>query len=146
MSIRIELHTGSRSELRALFEEAEDSAEQLDSYLDAGQVLVAVAGDQVVGHLQLVDGPDPQQLASAQRVSTLAVATAAADVGNLRFYQRAGFRLRSIERDAFTPANRLPAPDAHRRHRAARPGLARPRHQSGSTRVTRTLRRDPALS
>jgi hypothetical protein len=26
-------------------------------------------------------------------------------VGNLRFYQRAGFRLRSVERDAFSPAN-----------------------------------------
>ena len=32
------------------------------------------------------------------------VATAAADIGNLRFYQRLGFRLRSVERDAFTPA------------------------------------------
>jgi RimJ/RimL family protein N-acetyltransferase len=36
--------------------------------------------------------------------SRLVVATAAADVGNLRFYQRLGFRLRSVERDAFTPA------------------------------------------
>jgi hypothetical protein len=26
-------------------------------------------------------------------------------VGNLRFYQRAGFRLQSVERDAFSPAN-----------------------------------------
>ena len=34
----------------------------------------------------------------------LVVATAAADIDNLRFYQRAGFRLRSVERDAFTPA------------------------------------------
>jgi ribosomal protein S18 acetylase RimI-like enzyme len=33
------------------------------------------------------------------------VATAAADTGNLRFYQRLGFRLRSIERDAFTAAD-----------------------------------------
>ena len=39
----------------------------------------------------------------------LVVATAAADIDNLRFYQRAGFRLRSVERDAFTPADRLPA-------------------------------------
>ena len=31
------------------------------------------------------------------------VATAAADVGNLRFYQLAGFRIRAVERDAFTP-------------------------------------------
>ena len=36
--------------------------------------------------------------------SVLVVATATADVGNLRFYQRLGFRLRSIERDAFTAA------------------------------------------
>jgi hypothetical protein len=32
------------------------------------------------------------------------VATAAADIANLRFYQRLGFRMRSIERDAFTVA------------------------------------------
>jgi len=32
------------------------------------------------------------------------VATAAADTGTLRFYQRLGFRMRSIERDAFTEA------------------------------------------
>ena len=31
------------------------------------------------------------------------MATAAADIGNLRFYQRVGFRLRAVERDAFTP-------------------------------------------
>jgi GNAT superfamily N-acetyltransferase len=36
------------------------------------------------------------------------VATATADIGNLRFYQRCGFRLRSIERDAFTPATGYP--------------------------------------
>jgi hypothetical protein len=40
--------------------------------------------------------------------SSLVVATAAADVGNLRFYQRAGFRLRSVERDAFSPATGYP--------------------------------------
>jgi hypothetical protein len=32
------------------------------------------------------------------------VATAAADVGNLRFYQRLGFRFSRVERDAFTEA------------------------------------------
>jgi hypothetical protein len=36
--------------------------------------------------------------------STLLVATAAADTGNLRFYQRLGFRMREVERDAFTAA------------------------------------------
>ena len=33
---------------------------------------------------------------------------AAADVGNLCFYQRQGFRLRSIDRDAFTAATGYP--------------------------------------
>jgi hypothetical protein len=37
------------------------------------------------------------------------VATATADVGNLRFYQRCGFRLRSVERDAFTTERGYPA-------------------------------------
>ena len=40
--MRIERHTGPRSELRALFELAEDSAAELDGYIDAGEVLVAV--------------------------------------------------------------------------------------------------------
>jgi len=35
----------------------------------------------------------------------LVVATAAADVGILRFYQRLGFRMLRIERDAFTPGD-----------------------------------------
>jgi predicted N-acetyltransferase YhbS len=43
-----------------------------------------------------------------QNHSTLAVATADADSDNLRFYQRAGFRMRSIERDAFTVAADYP--------------------------------------
>jgi GNAT superfamily N-acetyltransferase len=43
-----------------------------------------------------------------ERIEVLRVATGAADTGNLRFYQRLGFRMRSIERDAFTPANGYP--------------------------------------
>src|SRR4051794_13348873 len=54
--LRVERHTGPRAELRPLFAEAEDSAAQLDGYLEAGEVLVAVARERVVGHLQLVDG------------------------------------------------------------------------------------------
>ena len=42
--------------------------------------------------------------AVAKGWSRLVVATGAADVGNLRFYQRLGFRMTHIERDAFTPA------------------------------------------
>ncbi len=40
----------------------------------------------------------------------LLVSTAAADTGNLRFYQRVGFRMLSVERDAFTPATGYPEP------------------------------------
>jgi ribosomal protein S18 acetylase RimI-like enzyme len=130
-TVRVESHTGSREVLRALFEEAEDSAQELDAYLEEGEVLVARAGDRVVGHLQLTEAGSGGDLeiknmavdaahrgrgigrrliraaidrARTQRRSRLVVATAAADVGNLRFYQRAGFRLRSVERDAFTTA------------------------------------------
>jgi lactoylglutathione lyase len=129
-AVRIEPHTGPRAELRALFEEAEDSAQELDAYLGAGEVLVAVAAGRVIGHLQLIDGADASEIknmavapdqrgrgvgrmlvrAAIDRTrSRLVVATAAADVGNLRFYQRLGVRLRSVERDAFTPATGYPA-------------------------------------
>jgi predicted N-acetyltransferase YhbS len=132
--VRVEAYTGDRAALRELFELAEDSAAQLDSYLHAGRVLVAVTGSAVVGHLQLVDrGPEQVELTNmavrpewqgrgvgarlvraaveavaAAGAGLLLVATAAADVGNLRFYQRQGFRLRSVERDAFTPAAGYP--------------------------------------
>jgi ribosomal protein S18 acetylase RimI-like enzyme len=128
--VRIEPYAGDREALRELFELAEDSPTQLDSYLTAGRVLVALADQGSVGHLQLVASEEgaveiknmavrPQWqgrgvgsrlvaaavgLVTAERPgTTMVVATAAADVGNLRFYQRQGFRMRSIERDAFTP-------------------------------------------
>jgi ribosomal protein S18 acetylase RimI-like enzyme len=130
-AIRTVEHSGSRSALRWLFELAEDSEPELDSYIDAGRVLVAMDGERAVGHLQLTETDRPQELevknmavdpaqqrrgigrtlmtaaialACEERRSTVVVATAAADIGNLRFYQRLGFRLRAIERDAFTPA------------------------------------------
>jgi GNAT superfamily N-acetyltransferase len=133
--IRIEVYGGPRDSLRVLFELAEDSAAELDSYIDDGRVLVAVSGGEVIGHLQLTGAGDPGQveiknmavreerqgqgvgrrlvqaavdLAAAEAVTTLLVATAAADIGNLRFYQRQGFRMRSVERDAFTPATGYP--------------------------------------
>ena len=94
MDLRIQRHAGSRGELRHLFALAEDSAAALDAYIDAGTVLVATVGDAVVGHVQLTPTDEGR--------TGMVVATAAADVGNLRFYQRQGFRLRSIERDAFS--------------------------------------------
>jgi GNAT superfamily N-acetyltransferase len=41
-------------------------------------------------------------------VARLVLATGAADVGNLRFYQRCGFRMTHIVPDAFVPANGYP--------------------------------------
>ena len=136
--VRIGHHTAARDALRALFEEAEDSATQLNAYIDEGEVLVALAGEAVVGHLQLIDGPaeneseiknmaverahrgrgvgrtlihSAAELARARGRATPTVATAAADIGNLRFYQRVGFRMRMVERDAFSLATGY-APDA----------------------------------
>jgi ribosomal protein S18 acetylase RimI-like enzyme len=133
--VRVEPYSGSREDLRSLFELAEDSPAQLDSYLHAGRVLVALLGDEVIGHLQLVDGDHPGtveiknlavqeswqgrgigarlvraaiDLVASELGTTVLVATASADIGNLRFYQRHGFRMRSIERDAFTPATGYP--------------------------------------
>ncbi|MGW3960065.1 GNAT family N-acetyltransferase [Amycolatopsis sp. NPDC005003] len=134
--LHVEIHSGPREVLRPLFELAEDSPVQLDSYLGDGRVLVAVRGDTVIGHLQLVETGKPGEreiknmavredhqgqgvggalvnaaveLVTGERGTQLVVATAAADIGNLRFYQRQGFRMRSIERDAFTPATGYPA-------------------------------------
>jgi ribosomal protein S18 acetylase RimI-like enzyme len=130
-AIAVAEHSGPRADLRALFELAEDSSAQLDAYLDSGRVLVAIDGDEIIGHIQVTEtqrpveaeiknmavGPSHQgrgvgraliaaaiTLARGEGRSTLVVATAAADTGNLRFYQRLGFRIRSIDRDAFTAA------------------------------------------
>ncbi len=133
--MRIIEYTGPREALRPLFELAEDSADQLDSYLADGVVLVAIDGDDIVGHLQLTgtDRPGGREVknmavradrqgqgigadliaaaaetARGAGATSLVVATGAADVGNLRFYQRQGFRMRSVERDAFTEATGYP--------------------------------------
>jgi predicted N-acetyltransferase YhbS len=129
--IHVDSHTGPREELRPLFELAEDSRQELDGYIGEGRVLVARDGDRVVGHLQLTERDRPEELevknmaveeshqgrgigralmeaaiavATGEGRSVLLVSTAAADTGNLRFYQRLGFRMRSIDRDAFTAA------------------------------------------
>jgi GNAT superfamily N-acetyltransferase len=128
---RAQEYEGPRCRLRASFELAEDSAQALDAYLDEGRVLVIRDGEAIVGHLQLVaygarGELEIKNMAVAERAQRrgrgrelvqaaialarrdgcprLLVATAAADIGNLRFYQRVGFRMLSIERDAFTPA------------------------------------------
>lgn len=133
----IDWHNGPREELRALFELAEDSAEQLARYIDVGQVLVARRDDTVVGHVQLVPTTtrneveltnlavlaehqgagvgrglveEAMQRSGRAGFTRMVVATAAADTGNLRFYQRVGFRMRRVETDAFTPETGYPQP------------------------------------
>jgi GNAT superfamily N-acetyltransferase len=133
----VRVHTGRRTELRPLFELAESSPAQLDRYIDAGEVLVAVEGERIVGHLQIVETERAHEteiknmavepahqgrgigrmlvaaaldLARERGHTTVLVATAAADTGDLRFYQRLGFRMRSVERDAFTSASGYPDP------------------------------------
>ena len=60
--VRIETYGGPRDGLRPLFELAEDSAAELDSYIDAGRVLVAVSDGEIIGHLQLT-GTGARQVA-----------------------------------------------------------------------------------
>ena len=138
----IRWHEGPRSQLRGLFELADDSPEQIDGYIDLGRVLVALGGaGEPVGHLQLVPTGEPDVLeikslavasrhrrqgigrrlvdralavSRAERIRTVTVTTAMADIDNLRFYQRLGFRATSIVADAFTTENgypEAPAPD-----------------------------------
>jgi GNAT superfamily N-acetyltransferase/catechol 2,3-dioxygenase-like lactoylglutathione lyase family enzyme len=131
----INRYEGSRSNLRELFEMAEDSAEQLNSYIEDGEVFVVrEPGEGVVGQLQLI----PLEIVSGE-IKNLAVMpafrrrglgsalvhqavdasshngwnrlivrTATADTGNLRFYQQLGFRCVAIEPNAFTPAGGYP--------------------------------------
>jgi ribosomal protein S18 acetylase RimI-like enzyme len=131
--VEIRWHTGPREELRELFALAEDSEQELTSYLPLGRVLVAVADGTIVGHLQLIDAEEGLELKSlavsetTQRrgigralvrraieaareagAATMLVSTATADTGNLRFYQREGFRFLRVERDAFTAAEGYP--------------------------------------
>jgi ribosomal protein S18 acetylase RimI-like enzyme len=114
---------------------AEDSAAQLNAYIDDGDVLVAQNAGEIVGHLQLIPR-DPISgeiknlavlpafrrrgvgsalvrqaidIARHNGWNALVVRTATADTGNLRFYQRLGFRCVAIEPDAFTAASGYPA-------------------------------------
>jgi ribosomal protein S18 acetylase RimI-like enzyme len=123
----IEWFDGPRDALADLFALADDSAAAVRDYRDLGRVLVARDGSLVIGHLQLVVGDGEAQINSLavredrqgqgigrrlvehalavcreERRTTVLAATAAADTGVLRFYQRLGFRMSRIERDAFT--------------------------------------------
>ena len=106
----------------------------VDELIDQGRILVATLGGQVVGCLKLLDrdegeieiavlavAEDRQDLgigtalleraieeARNQHLRTVRLGTSSADIDNLRFYQRRGFRMLAIDRDAFTPADGHP--------------------------------------
>src|SRR3954452_17217405 len=122
--MRVRLYDGDRETLRPLFREADDSDRAIDGYIAKGDLLVVEEDGDVVGLLLLI-GEEIKSLAVVEwrrgagigraRVEhavrrarkagakRLLVSTAAADTGNLRFYQRAGFRMLRVERDAFGP-------------------------------------------
>jgi ribosomal protein S18 acetylase RimI-like enzyme len=129
--MEIGLYHGDRRALLPSFRLADDSPSQVAGYIGLGEVLVARDGDAIVGHVQIVatDEPDVFELKSMAIVPErqgegvgrllvekaiarcrerkgrqLIVSTAAAGTGTLRFYQRQGFRMSRIVRDAFGPA------------------------------------------
>ena len=131
VDVTVEEYAGPRRDLAWSFRLAEDSEQLLESYLGLGRVWVA-RGDheRIVGHLQVV-ARDPDtwevtntavveevrgrgvgrvlleravQEARSAGASRVVLATAAADTGALRFYQRCGFRMTHLVRDAFAPS------------------------------------------
>jgi ribosomal protein S18 acetylase RimI-like enzyme len=129
LQLYIERFIGERSEIRELMELADDSASEIDGYIEAGEVFVARRGDQVVGHVLFIPSGVQWEIKSIavlgrlqrQGIGTalvrsvlqcaalggdclqVVVGTATADIDNLRFYQRLGFRMDRIERNVFAP-------------------------------------------
>lgn len=130
-----ERYDGNREALRPLFALADDSPMQISSYIDRGEVLVARDGGRIVGHVQVIEtgeggvfelkslavrparqseGLGRALVAAAitrcreRDGRRLIVSTATADIGNLRFYQRQGFRMCRIVQDAFGPSTGYP--------------------------------------
>jgi GNAT superfamily N-acetyltransferase len=134
---RLEVFSGDRAALDALFARADDAPEAIAAYRHQGTALVARLDDAIVGQALLVDveegdgvtvelkslavdaarggrGVGKQlveaAIAHARRTgaSRVVVATGTADARLLRFYMQRGFRMHSIERDAFTSAHGYP--------------------------------------
>lgn len=129
--VTISLHSGSREPLAGLFSEADDSETEIAGYRELGDVLVALDGGEIVGHVQIVPsaGKDIFEVKSlavqenrrSQGIGTVLikaalshcrerqakvvlVATAAASTDALKFYQRLGFRISRVIRDFYGPA------------------------------------------
>ena len=122
---------GSRERFLSLFLLADESAQHVQSYMNAGDLYVYSSEEDIVAGIVLTIplepdvvelkavAIDPQQqgkgigkrmlmdvLAALRDVGCrrVVVGTANAAIGQLAYYQKAGFRLLSIERDFFSPA------------------------------------------
>jgi len=130
-TLRIALHEGSRDELWPLFELADDSLVAIREYVDQGIVHVATSRGMLLGHSQVLPREDGsyelRSLAvlpglrrrglgtrlvarSASWVrdrsgDRLVTATTTADLDVLGFYQRLGFRVLRVDRDAYGPGH-----------------------------------------
>lgn len=129
--MRIERFDADRAALAPLFAMADDSPSQVAAYLAQGDVFVAREGDALIGYSQILiaDGEAVFELKSIAVIESrrgegvgrklieaaiaycrhrnghrLIVSTATADIENLRFYQRRGFRMYKIVQDAFCPS------------------------------------------
>jgi ribosomal protein S18 acetylase RimI-like enzyme len=134
VAVIVEQFRGSRSELLPLFAQADDSPAEINRYIEQGEMLVARRAQQIVGHVQLIPAGDDWEIKSVAVIEPLQgqgigsalmrgalerafsagaarvlVATATADISNLRFYQRLGFRMERIERDVFGADRGYPA-------------------------------------
>lgn len=124
----ISLHSGSRDSLAQLFSEADDSESEIARYRDLGVVLVGTEHGKLLGHVQIVETDErgvfeikslavkedrrSQGIGGALVHAALAhcrghgarsvvVATAAASIEALKFYQRLGFRIHRVIRDFY---------------------------------------------
>jgi N-acetylglutamate synthase-like GNAT family acetyltransferase len=122
---------GSRERFLPLFLLADESVQQVRSYMNAGDLYLYSSGDDIVAGIVLAIPLEPdvvelkavaidvqQQgrgMGKRMLIDLLAklrdlgckrvvVGTANAAIGQLAFYQKVGFRLLSIERDFFSPS------------------------------------------
>jgi ribosomal protein S18 acetylase RimI-like enzyme len=133
-TVAIEEFTGDRTDLLPSFRLADDAEQRIAAYLPLGRIWVARDAAALVGHAQAVPhGAGVWEVtniavaeehhgqgigrallarvaeeARAAGVTRIELATAAADTGAIRFYQRCGYRLLRVVRDAFTPATGYP--------------------------------------
>jgi N-acetylglutamate synthase-like GNAT family acetyltransferase len=121
---------GSRERFLPLFLLADESAEQVQRYMNTGDLYIYSSEDDIVAGIVLAIPVEPgvvelkavaiemqqqrQGIGKRMLIAVLVelrdlgckrvlVGTANAAIGQLAFYQKAGFRLLSIERDFFSP-------------------------------------------